>query len=205
MPDPSKQPTEGVAVPGSTGEGTLSRPCPVSCEGSGGLHGHHILSVVLRHTVLPFGATFYTEVRVIQTDLYRVAARFMGTKELAGATHSPQIMAMLHLDANWPSGDEVPWCSAFVNYICWLLDVPRSRSLAARSWLRVGAPVPLEQAEKGRDVVIFSRGNNPEQGHVAFFSELRDEAVFVLGGNQGDAVTITSYPRSRVVGVRRLA
>lgn len=129
----------------------------------------------------------------------------MGTKELAGATHSPQIMAMLHLDANWPSGDEVPWCSAFVNYICWLLDVPRSRSLAARSWLRVGAPVPLEQAEKGRDVVIFSRGNNPEQGHVAFFSELRDEAVFVLGGNQGDAVTITSYPRSRVVGVRRLA
>ena len=87
----------------------------------------------------------------------------MGTKELAGATHSPQIMAMLHLDANWPSGDEVPWCSAFVNYICWLLDVPRSRSLAARSWLRVGAPVPLEQAEKGRDLWRLERGRQRER------------------------------------------
>ena len=142
---------------------------------------------------------------MIQTDLYRVAARFMGTKELAGATHSPQIMAMLHLDANWPSGDEVPWCSAFCNYIAWLLDVPRSRSLAARSWLAVGTPVPLDEAVQGRDVVIFSRGNNPAEGHVAFFGELRDDHVFVLGGNQSDAVTVTSYPRSRVVGVRRLA
>lgn len=142
---------------------------------------------------------------MIQTDLYRVAARFLGTKELAGATHSPQIMTMLHLDANWPSGDEVPWCSAFCNYIAWLLDVPRSRSLSARSWLNVGRPVPLEEARQGTDVVIFSRGNNPAEGHVAFFSELRDDHVFVLGGNQGDAVTITSYPRSRVIGVRRLA
>jgi len=142
---------------------------------------------------------------MIQTDLYRVAARFMGTKELAGATHSPQIMAMLHLDSNWPSGDEVPWCSAFVNYICWILDVPRSKSLSARSWLNVGKPVTLAEAEQGRDVVIFSRGNNPAEGHVAFFSELRDDHVFVLGGNQSDAVTVTSYPRTRVVGVRRLA
>ena len=140
----------------------------------------------------------------IRTNLYEVASRFMGTREIAGATHSPQIMAMLHLDAQWPSEDEVPWCSAFINYVCWVLGVPRSKSLAARSWLAVGRPVTLEEAEKGNDIVVFNRGTNPAQGHVAFFSELRDEHVFVLGGNQGDAVTVTSYPRSRVIGVRRL-
>lgn len=142
---------------------------------------------------------------MIKTSLYDVAIRFMGAKELAGSASSPQIMAFLHLDSNWPSGDEVPWCSAFVNYVAWLLDCPRSKSLAARSWLNVGHPVTLEEAVKGDDIVIFSRGDNIKQGHVAFFSELRDDAVFVLGGNQGDAVTITSFPRSRVIGVRRLA
>jgi len=136
---------------------------------------------------------------------YSIAEKFIGLQEVPGKDSSSVIMSMLTLDAGWPEGDDVPWCSAFVNYICWLAGVSRSKKLNARSWLAVGSPVPLEEAEQGRDVVIFSRGNNPAEGHVAFFSELRDDHVFVLGGNQSDAVTITSYPRSRVVGVRRLA
>ncbi len=142
---------------------------------------------------------------MIQTSLHKVAARFLGIREAAGATHSPQIMAMLHLDSNWPSGDEVPWCSAFCNYVAWLLDLPRSKSLAARSWLSVGRPVTLADAQCGNDIVVFSRGNNPAQGHVAIFDRLDGDGVFVLGGNQGDAVTVARYPVDRVVGVRRLA
>lgn len=142
---------------------------------------------------------------MITTSLHKLAARFMGMKEVAGTTHSPQIMAMLHLDANWPSGDEVPWCSAFVNYVAWLLDLPRSKSLAARSWLNVGRPVTLDEAECANDIVIFSRGSNPAQGHVAIFDRLDGDGVFVLGGNQGDAVTVARFPASSVIGVRRLA
>jgi len=142
---------------------------------------------------------------MIQTSLHKVAARFLGIREAAGAAHSPQIMAMLHLDANWPSGDEVPWCSAFCNYVAWLLDLPRSKSLAARSWLAVGKPVTLHEAQCGNDIVVFSRGNNPQQGHVAIFDRLDGDGVFVLGGNQGDSVTVSRFPVDRVVGVRRLA
>lgn len=142
---------------------------------------------------------------MITTSLHKLAARFMNLKEVAGTTHSPQIMAMLHLDAAWPSGDEVPWCSAFVNYVAWLLGLPRSKSLAARSWLQVGRPITLAEAVCGNDIVIFSRGGNPAQGHVAIFDRLDGDGVFVLGGNQGDAVTVARFSAASVIGVRRLA
>ena len=142
---------------------------------------------------------------MIPTDLHLLSKRFLGVKEAAGAANAPQIMAFLHLDANWPSGDEVPWCSAFVNYLCWLLDLPRSKSLAARSWLSIGRPVPLAEAQQGNDIVIFRRGSNPAQGHVAVFERLDGDGVFVIGGNQGDAVTNARFPAADVLGVRRLA
>jgi hypothetical protein len=62
-------------------------------------------------------------------------------------------------------------------------------------------------------VVILSRGDNPPPasviaapGHVGFVSNYRASAqqVTVLGGNQGDAVSLVSYPTARVLGVRRL-
>ena len=57
--------------------------------------------------------------RTIKITAYKLAERFIGMKEVAGAVHNPQILAMLKLDNAWPVSDEVPWCSAFVNYIAW--------------------------------------------------------------------------------------
>lgn len=142
-----------------------------------------------------------------------IARKFLGTSEVDGQVSNPQILAMLQLDARWPQGDEVAWCSAFVNYVTWLLDVPRSKSLSARSWLKVGTPVALEDAVPGFDVVILKRGGGnqpgPEvldaQGHVGFFAGREPGSVRILGGNQGDAVSEEAFPASRVLGVRRLA
>ena len=44
---------------------------------------------------------------------------------------------MLRLDQQGPENDEVRWRSAFMNYITWLLRLPRSKNLRARSWLIV--------------------------------------------------------------------
>lgn len=147
----------------------------------------------------------------IETTAYDLAQRFVGTTEISGSMHNPQIMAMLKLDNTWPEGDEVPWCSAFTNYICWLLRLPRSKSLAARSWLTVGRPILLHQAEPENDVVVFSRGVNPPgpgvldaPGHVGFYAGTRGDAVLVLGGNQGNAVGVAQYRVSTVLGVMRL-
>lgn len=157
-----------------------------------------------------------SEAIVIQTDLHRLGSRFLGMKELPGALSNPAIMAMLQLDQAWPADDSVAWCSAFVNYIAHLLELPRSRSLAARSWTEIGAPISLDQAVRGRDIVVFTRAGTPKSphkdaagnwlsGHVAIYdSQLIARRIAVLGGNQGDAVSIAMFNVDDVIAVRRL-
>jgi len=147
---------------------------------------------------------------------YELAERFIGTKEVSGHVDNPQVMAWLTADSTWPQNDEVPWCSGFVNWVCKIFRVTRSKSLRARSWLGVGTPVTLECAKQGWDVCIFKRGGTnqpgPEvldaPGHVAFFSAHNPSEeynwVYVLGGNQRDEVSVSRYPVSQLLGIRRL-
>lgn len=134
-----------------------------------------------------------------------VAARFVGLQEVPGDQSNALVLGMLRLDAKWVKGDDTPWCSAFVNFIAFVLGKPRSKSLAARSWLMVGQPVELKDAQRGDDVVILKRGLNPAQGHVGFYAGRSSDRVLVLGGNQADEVSIAPFHISDVLGVRRLA
>jgi uncharacterized protein (TIGR02594 family) len=150
--------------------------------------------------------------RKIELSAYELAQRFVGISEVGGAASNPQILAMLRLDDTWPADDAVPWCSAFMNYVAWLLRLPRSKSLLARSWLTVGEVIDIGDAEPGFDVVVLNRGRGKQPGasvvdapgHVGFFAGLEGARIFVLGGNQSNSVGIGSYPKSRLLGVRRL-
>lgn len=144
---------------------------------------------------------------------FDVAQRFVGVTEAPGVADNPMVVAMLRLDNKWPAGDSVPWCSAFVNFVAWLCRLPRSKDLRARSWLTVGHSIGLTQAIPGSDVVILRRGKGDQPGpdvinapgHVGFFAGLESGRVLVLGGNQGDKVSVAPYPIESVLGVRRLA
>ena len=68
----------------------------------------------------------------------------------------------------------------------------------------MGIAIPLAQAEPGYDVVIFKRGLNPAQGHVGFYAGRDETKISVLGGNQGNEVSIASFSQADVLGVRRL-
>lgn len=148
----------------------------------------------------------------IKMTAFSMAERFVGVEEVSGSASSPQVLAMLRLDAEWPEGDDVPWCSRFMNYVAWLLRLPRSKSLLARSWLGVGSSVPLDEAEPGFDVVILQRGDGDQPGpevldapgHVGLFAGKDGESILILGGNQSDSVNVQSYPASRLLGIRRL-
>lgn len=153
----------------------------------------------------------------LQTSCFDLAQRYIGVEEVEGHASSHAVMAMLHLDAKWPEGDETPWCSAFANWIAWHLRLPRSKSLAARSWLKVGVPINLAEAEPHNDVVILQRGSGnqpgPEviaaPGHVGFFAGIEGGPgpggrVLLLGGNQSDAVSVAPFRVEDVLGVRRL-
>lgn len=139
--------------------------------------------------------------------------RYVGIAELAGAKNHPLIqwwisLCGMGLDAN----DEIPWCSAFVNGMAWDLRLPRSNSLAARSWLEVGTPVDYMSAKAGYDVVVLKRGLEPQPGpdiinapgHVGIFAGLTATTISVLGGNQNNMVSVASFPLLRLLGVRRL-
>jgi len=63
---------------------------------------------------------------------------------------------------------------------------------------------------KPGDVIVFPRGNNPAQGHVAIVEAvLADGRVKVVGGNQGngpgnpDGVNEKVRSLSEAIGVRR--
>jgi len=141
----------------------------------------------------------------MEITAYDVASRFVGIGELPGEKDNPFILAMLQLDNKWPEHDEVPWCSAFVNFVAMILGLPRSKSLAARSWMTVGEEVKtLAEARRGFDIVVLSRTSNPAQGHVGFFFSYTPDTVSILGGNQGNKVSHDVFPASRVVAIRRL-
>lgn len=150
--------------------------------------------------------------RKIEITAYELAQRFIGIAEVPGSASNPHVLAMLRLDETWPQGDDVPWCSAFINYICWLLRLPRSKSLRARSWLLIGTPISIDDAWAGFDVVILKRGKDPQPGpdvieapgHVGLFAGYEGDKIMLLAGNQSDQINLQRFAKTDVLGVRRL-
>ena len=94
------------------------------------------------------------------------------------------------------------WCAAVINASLEQAGVEGTGKLNARSYLDWGDPVDTPQ--RG-DVAVFARGD-PDgwQGHVGFYdSANEDGTVNILGGNQGDAVSIKPYSTDRLLGYRR--
>jgi uncharacterized protein (TIGR02594 family) len=153
---------------------------------------------------------------LISTSAYLVAKTYLGVEEIAGRDSNAAVVSWLREIAPWASGDEIPWCSAFATHIAKHLGLPYPKGalgLRARAWLAIGAPIQLSDARAEEDVVILKRGRGnqpgPETidwpGHVGFYAGHTPGEVHVLGGNQGDAVTLARFPSGDVLGVRRLA
>lgn len=94
------------------------------------------------------------------------------------------------------------WCAAFVNSSLGAAGMQGTGKLNARSFLDWGTPVDTPQ--RG-DVAVFSRGDpNGWQGHVGFFDSTNpDGTINVLGGNQGNGVSVAPYSADRLLGYRR--
>ena len=94
------------------------------------------------------------------------------------------------------------WCAAFVNASLAQAGQEGTGSNMARSFMEWGQPVDTPQPG---DVAVFSRGDpNGPYGHVGFFQGYDDNGnIRVLGGNQGDSVSVASYGADRLLGFRR--
>lgn len=138
-------------------------------------------------------------------QLYNIARSYIGLEEYPGAKHNPAILAMYAASGNgWVEDDETPWCAAFVGSVLAQAGIKNTGSLAARSYMEWGEEVPLEEAQPGDIVVLWRTKPNSWQGHVAFFDNWDGEnGVYLIGGNQGNAVSRALYPRDRILSIRR--
>ncbi len=133
------------------------------------------------------------------TNWLKKAVEELGIHEIEGAEANQRIIeydAHTSLEAK---SDEIPWCSAFVNYCIDESGLEGTHSAAARSWLEWGEP--LEEPINGC-IVILKRGKNPSLGHVGFFISQKQGLIRVLGGNQGDKVCFSWFSKKDVLGYR---
>lgn len=131
-------------------------------------------------------------------EWYKIAIKELGVKEIDGSGNNKRILEYHSTTSLQAEEDSVPWCSAFVNWCFLQAGIKGTNSAMARSWLKWGQEV--KEPYLGC-VVVFARGVYP-QGHVGFFVAEDNGMIGCLAGNQGDAVSVAYYSKSKVLGFR---
>lgn len=133
------------------------------------------------------------------TDVMRVAGQALGLNETQQNAALKDYLAT--------GGQNIDpatraWCADFVNATLAKTGMKGTGSGMARSFLEWGQAV--DQPQRG-DVAVFTRGDpNGPFGHVGFFDGYNEDGTIrVLGGNQGDSVSIASYSPDSLLGFRR--
>jgi uncharacterized protein (TIGR02594 family) len=123
-----------------------------------------------------------------------------GVREIPGKDDAPEILRYFR-DAGDTSveTEATPWCAAFLGAMLKRAGYAGTGSLLARSYLDWGDR--LDAARFGA-VVVLSRGEDPNAGHVGFLLSDTNGKLYLLGGNQGDAVTVAAFDRARLLGFR---
>jgi len=130
----------------------------------------------------------------------QLAWKDYGQKEIRGSRDNPVVVAYFKdVGHGWVKDDETAWCAAYVGSCLARSDMPHTGSLAARSYLQWGKKTT---SPKRGDIVVFKRGNSSWQGHVAFYLGEHNGRIYVLGGNQANAVNVRGYAKSKLLGYR---
>jgi uncharacterized protein (TIGR02594 family) len=126
------------------------------------------------------------------------AESYIGQKEVSGPKNNQTVVnfwKLIHL--NSISNDEVPWCAAFVGAVLEQSGFKSTRSGLAKSYLNWGTK--LDKPVQGCIVVFTRKGG----GHVGFVEGIdKNGNLYVIGGNQSDAVNIKLFKTTNIVGYR---
>lgn len=132
-----------------------------------------------------------------------IARSFDGLKEIPGKNHEKKILAFFK-DIGHPEiqDDETAWCAAFVGACLQRAGYVSSGSPVARSYEKWGRV--LDRPIVGC-VAVFKNPKSSWEGHVGFYVGEDATGIYVLGGNQGNAVNVKRFPRKgalELVGYR---
>jgi len=131
------------------------------------------------------------------------AIREYGIPGLSRRGRTVNVVAYLKATGVGRSSDETAWCSAFVNWCMLMASFPGTGKANARSWLEWGG-ASLDFPVYGCVVVLWRGSQNGALGHVGFFVGMQGDNLLLLGGNQGNAVSVRPYSKERVLGLRWL-
>lgn len=129
-----------------------------------------------------------------------VARAELGTREEPGVRHNSRILEYHRATSLQASADETPWCSAFANWVMAQCGIKGTNSAAARSWLGWGEA--LTEPRLGCITVLWRGTPDGPQGHVGFLDRIDARGIWLLGGNQGDKVSVAVFPPARLLGFR---
>lgn len=126
--------------------------------------------------------------------------KYLNVSEIKGPASNEVIM-------KWATGlglekvytnDDIAWCGLFVAHVIKNTGRdPVKDPLWARNWVKFGVASP--QPSLG-DILVFARNGG---GHVGFYVAEDKSAYHVLGGNQGNKVSIVRIEKNRLLQARR--
>lgn len=134
--------------------------------------------------------------------LLKIALSQYGVKEVPGEENNPEIMKYFdEIGHTWVQSEDTAWCSAFMNWCALRANFEGSDALNARSWLKVGKRVEIEDA----DIVVLWRVSKSDwRGHVAVPIREQGDVIWCLGGNQSNMVRISAYPKEQLLAYIKL-
>ncbi len=122
-----------------------------------------------------------------------------GVREVPGEEHSARIVEYQQATTLQAQDDETPWCAAFVNWALRETHTMGTESSMARSFLDWGQSV---EPRVGAVAVLWRNRPDSRAGHVGFYLDASPHAVYLLGGNQSNRVSVQGYPVGRLLGCR---
>ena len=125
----------------------------------------------------------------------------LGVTEVPGRQDNPRIVMYHQTTRGGAAHDETPWCSSFVNYCVRKAGLRGTDDKRALSWHEQGFGQDVTEHPKEDDIVVFRRRSPTESGgHVGFFTSQQGDKIQILGGNQGNAISIAPFPRDGTLG-----
>jgi uncharacterized protein (TIGR02594 family) len=123
------------------------------------------------------------------------ARKYVGLSEIPGPQHNQVIVGWLRRLKAWWSEDETAWCGAYTAYCIDAAGFKLPQHwYRAKAWADWG--IRTDEPDVG-SIVVFERKGG---GHVGFVVG-RDAKgrLMVLGGNQGNKVSIAPFDTDRVL------
>ena len=133
-----------------------------------------------------------------------VARSLIGTREVPGPMSNKTIIDWANkvgakiLGIKYES-DGIPWCGLFCAYVLHAHGIIAPViAVRAKAWADWGANLGADRLAPGA-ILVFDRDGG---GHVAFYVGEDATHYHVLGGNQGDAVSIMRLAKGRCIARR---